>query len=257
MAQRLDQVLVERGLVDSRSQAQKFIRAGLVRSHGHILDKPGASVADDIHLEVVGKPHPYVSRGGVKLAHGLEVFAIDPARQRVLDLGASTGGFTDCLLQRGAERVYAVDVGRNQLAWVMRSHDRVVVLEETNARHLTREHVPETMDGLTADVSFISLTLVLEPALPLVRPGGWGIVLVKPQFEVGREFVGRNGVVRDPAHRQMAVDKVRDYLIGRDCTILGVDPSPILGPKGNEEFVMGFRLPGDSSPGVSPSIRAT
>lgn len=240
---RLDKLLVDRGHAGTRTEAQRLIRAGLVRSKSAILDKPGEALPEDAHIHVAGKPHPYVGRGGLKLAHALEAFGLDPGGVVAVDIGASTGGFTDCLLQRGAERVYAIDVGRNQLDWKLRSDERVVVHEGVNARNLTGEVLLEPVAALVMDVSFISCLLPLEAALPFLASGAWGVILVKPQFEAGREAVGKGGIVRDPAARAQAVEKVRGWLEGRACTVLGCEESPIQGAKGNVEYLMGFRAP--------------
>ncbi|MGH6943038.1 MAG: TlyA family RNA methyltransferase, partial [Geminicoccaceae bacterium] len=197
--QRVDQLLVERGLTESRAKAQALILAGQVFSGERRLDKPGQGVAADIPLEVRAPAVPHVSRGGIKLAHGLDHFGIDPAGLVALDVGASTGGFTDVLLRRGALRIYAVDVGHGQLDWRLRNDPQVIVVERTNARYLTRDLIPEPVDLVVADVSFISLKLALPPALELSRPGACLVALIKPQFEVGKGQVGTGGVVRDPA----------------------------------------------------------
>lgn len=231
---------MERGLVQSRVRAQALIIAGLVFSGGQRLDKPGAEVAIDAPVEVRGRDHPWVSRGGVKLAHALERFAIDPTGLTCLDLGASTGGFTDVLLSRGAARVYAVDVGRGQLAWKIRRDARVVVLERLNARDLTREHVPEPIDLIVCDVSFISIMLALPPALSLAEPNGGLIALVKPQFEAGREQVGRGGIVRDPDVRRAVCDRIFAWVEAQPgWRALGIVESPITGASGNIEYLLG------------------
>jgi 23S rRNA (cytidine1920-2'-O)/16S rRNA (cytidine1409-2'-O)-methyltransferase len=237
---RLDELLVERGLVESRAKAQALILAGLVFDrNGHRLDKPGKAVADDTAIEVKGKDHPWVSRGGVKLAHGLDRFAVDPAGLICLDVGASTGGFTDVLLTRGAGRVYAVDVGHGQLAWKLREDPRVVVLERVNARHLTRTEIPKPVDLVVCDASFISLTLVLAAALDLARPGAHLIALIKPQFEVGPDRVGKGGIVRDPALHDEVCASIRSWLeADRHWRVLGIEPSPISGADGNREFLI-------------------
>ncbi len=240
---RLDSRLVALGLAPSRAKAQALILAGQVYVDGRPATKAAAPVADGAEVTVKSQAHPYVSRGGLKLAHGLDHFGLDPSGLTCLDIGASTGGFTDCLLQRGAARVIAVDVGYGQLDWRLRNDERVRVLERTNARYLTEEQVGGEVDAVTADVSFISLTLVLPPALALLRPGGWLAALIKPQFEVGKGQVGKGGVVRDPALRRAAVDKITAWLAERSLNVLGVTPSPILGPKGNQEFVLCAIMP--------------
>jgi 23S rRNA (cytidine1920-2'-O)/16S rRNA (cytidine1409-2'-O)-methyltransferase len=239
---RLDQLLVDRGLVESRARAQALVMAGLVFSDTRRLDKPGQRVSPDLPLTLKGQDHPWVSRGGLKLVQGLDHFGLDPAGWVCVDVGASTGGFTDVLLSRGAAKVYAVDVGYGQLAHKLRVDDRVVVLERVNARHLTAEQVPEAVDLVVCDASFIGLRTVLPAALALVRPGGALVALIKPQFEVGRERVGKGGVVRDPALHAEVCGTIRDWLAGLPgWTVLGVTDSPIHGPEGNAEFLIGGR----------------
>jgi 23S rRNA (cytidine1920-2'-O)/16S rRNA (cytidine1409-2'-O)-methyltransferase len=238
---RLDQLMVERGLADSRARAQALVLAGQVFSGEQRLDKPGRPVAPDMPIEVRA-PASFVSRGGQKLAHGLAHFGIDPAGVVALDVGASTGGFTDVLLQRGAARVYAVDVGHGQLDWRLRNDPRVVVLEKINARHLSAEHVPEPVDLIVCDVSFISLELALPPALALAAPDAVLVALIKPQFEVGKGQVGKGGVVRDPAHHQAVCARIARWLTEQEgWHVLGVSESPITGPKGNLEFLIAAR----------------
>jgi 23S rRNA (cytidine1920-2'-O)/16S rRNA (cytidine1409-2'-O)-methyltransferase len=239
---RADTLLVERGLAESRTRAQAIIMAGLVRSGEARIDKPGALVPDDAPIAVTGKPHPWVSRGGVKLTHALDRFAIDPTGLTCLDIGASTGGFTDVLLRRGAARIYAVDVGHGQLAWTLRQDPRVVVLERTNARYLTPDQVPDPVDLIACDASFIGLETVLPAPLALAAPGAHLLALIKPQFEVGRGRVGKGGVVRDPAlHREVCV-RIAGWLDGLPgWTVLGLVDSPILGPEGNKEFLIAGR----------------
>ena len=242
--QRLDLLLVERGLAESRAKAQALIMAGLVFSGEARLDKPGSTLGADAPLEVRGSPHPWVSRGGVKLAHGLDHFRIDPAGMAALDVGASTGGFTDVLLTRGARRVFAVDVGHGQLAWKLRQDPRVVVLERTNARRLTAAEIPEPPDLVVCDASFIGLETVLPASLALARPGAHLIALIKPQFEVGRARVGKGGVVRDPALHQEVCERVARWLENEiGWQIGGLTESPILGPEGNKEFLIHARRP--------------
>lgn len=237
---RLDTLLVERGLAETRSKAQALILAGLVFSGTRRLDKAGAQIDPGAEIEVRGRPHPWVSRGGIKLAHGLDHFAIDPAGLVCLDIGASTGGFTDVLLSRGAARVFAVDVGHGQLDWKLRNDARVTVLERTNARYLTTEQVPEPPALVVCDASFIGLATVLPAALSLTAPAARLVALIKPQFEVGRARVGKGGVVRDEAARQDACDKVVAWLeAGPGWRVLGVTESPITGPEGNVEFLIG------------------
>jgi 23S rRNA (cytidine1920-2'-O)/16S rRNA (cytidine1409-2'-O)-methyltransferase len=241
--QRADQLLVERGLAESRGRAQALILAGLVFSGGRRIDKAGQPLAADAELEVKGKPHPWVSRGGLKLDHGLSHFGVDPSGAVALDVGSSTGGFTDVLLQRGAAKVYSVDVGTNQLAWKLRQDPRVIVLEQTNARYLTPEQIPEPIDLLVCDASFISLAKVLDKALDFVRPGGRLVALVKPQFEAERHEIGKGGVVRDPEVHARVCDAAAAWLAGRGWELLGLVQSPITGPEGNVEFLVGARRP--------------
>ena len=239
---RLDQLLVERGLVESRSRAQAVLMAGLVYSGERRLDKPGQAVAADIAIELRGQPHPWVSRGGVKLAHGLAHFDFLPAGLVCLDVGASTGGFTDVLLTQGATRVHAVDVGHGQLAWKLRQDPRVVVREKLNARHMTTDDVGEPIQALVCDASFIGLRTLLPAPLALCAPGAWAIALIKPQFEMGPKLAP-GGVVRDPAVHDQACAMIGDWWAALPgWTVLGVEPSPITGPEGNREFLLGARL---------------
>ena len=241
---RLDQILVERGLAESRTRAQALIMAGKVFTDNRRLDKAGQMLAEDQVLKVKGQEHPWVSRGGVKLAAGLSHFAIDPRGAVAIDVGASTGGFTDVLLTHGAARVYAVDVGHGQLAWKLRSDPRVAVLEKTNARLLGLESVPELADLVVCDASFISLKLVLPAALALTRPGAYLIALIKPQFEAGREAVGKKGVVRDPGVHTAICADIQIWLAAEmGWSVIGVTESPLLGPEGNIEFLIAGRRP--------------
>jgi 23S rRNA (cytidine1920-2'-O)/16S rRNA (cytidine1409-2'-O)-methyltransferase len=234
--ERLDVLLVRRGLCPSREKAQRLIMAGQVFSGGTRLDKASQALASDVPLEV-REGERYVGRGGLKLERALQHFAIDPAGRVCLDVGASTGGFTDCLLQHGAAKVYALDVGHGQLDWKIRSDPRVVVLEHCNARYLQPGDLPEKADLVVADVSFISLTLVLPPAAQLLTDGGVILALIKPQFELSRGEVGRGGVVRDDAAHARAVEKIRDFAAARGWTWGGVTGSPITGADGNREFL--------------------
>ena len=239
MKKRLDQLIVDRGLAESRTRAQALVMAGLVFSGERRLDKAGQQVAEDIAIEVRGQDHPWVSRGGLKLAHAIEEFAIDPTGVVAIDVGASTGGFTDVLLTNGAAKVYAVDVGHGQLAWKLRSDPRVMVLEKTNARHLTAEQIPEPVDVVVCDASFISLKTVLPAAMALAKPGGRLVALIKPQFEAGREQVGKGGVVRDPAVHEAVCADIRGWLEGLpEWRVDGLTRSPITGPEGNVEFLI-------------------
>ena len=243
--QRLDQLLALRGLAESRAKAQALILAGRVFSGERRLDKPGHQVAADLEVQVREPESPYVSRGGLKLAHALDRFAIDPAGRVALDVGASTGGFTDVLLRRGAAKVYAVDVGHGQLDWRLRNDPRVVVLERTNARTLTREQVPEPVDLVACDASFISLKVVLPAALQLASPSARLIALIKPQFEVGKGRVGKGGVVRDPALHEEVCSEIRRWLEDEQgWEVSGLTASPITGPKGNREFLIAARSSG-------------
>lgn len=239
---RADVLLVERGLVGTRAKAQALVMAGLVLADGHRVEKPGQLLSADIPLTVKGQDHPWVSRGGLKLEKGLRHFGIDPTGATALDVGASTGGFTDVLLTHGAARVYAVDVGHGQLAWKLRQDERVVVMERTNARHLTAADIPEALDLVVCDASFISLTTVLPSGLALTRAGAHLIALIKPQFEVGKGHVGKGGVVRDPALHQEVCDQIAAWLAERgDWEVLGITESPITGPEGNKEFLIAGR----------------
>jgi 23S rRNA (cytidine1920-2'-O)/16S rRNA (cytidine1409-2'-O)-methyltransferase len=239
---RVDALLVERGLANSRARAQALVLAGKVYSGTRRIDKAGAQLPADAELKVRRPDHPWVSRGGVKLAHGLEHFAIDPATGSCLDVGASTGGFTEVLLRRGAARVYAVDVGHGQLAWKLRQDPRVVVLDRTNARYLTAAQVPDPVALITCDASFIGLATVLPAPLALTAPGARLIALIKPQFEVGPRRVGKGGVVRDPALHRDACDRIARWLEARPgWTVLGLVESPIRGAAGNKEFLIAAR----------------
>jgi 23S rRNA (cytidine1920-2'-O)/16S rRNA (cytidine1409-2'-O)-methyltransferase len=241
---RADQLVVDRGLAESRARAQALILAGLVFSGGRRIGKAGEGLAADAPLEVRGKDHPWVSRGGVKLAHGLDHFGWDVAGAVALDVGSSTGGFTDVLLQHGAAKVFAVDVGTNQLAWSLRRDPRVVVHEKTNARYLTDAVVTEPVDIIVCDASFIGLAKVLDTALDFARPGGRLVALIKPQFEAERAEIGKGGVVRDAAVHARVCESAADWLRGRGWRVEGVIASPITGPEGNVEFLIGAERPG-------------
>ena len=240
---RADQLLVERGLAESRAKAQALILAGLVFSGERKIDKAGQGLPVDAPLEVRGKDHPWVSRGGIKLAHALDHFGWDVTGAVALDVGASTGGFTDVLLHKGAALVFAVDVGTNQLAWKLRQDPRVIVHEQTNARYLTEEIVTEPVDLIVCDASFISLAKVLDKALDFARPGGRLIALVKPQFEAERHEVVKGGVVRDPAVHERVCAAAADWLRSRGWEVIGVTASPITGPEGNREFLVAAARP--------------
>ena len=238
--QRLDQTLVDRGLAETRAAAQRLVMAGVVFSGERRLDKPGAPVAADLAIEVRGQPHPYVSRGGLKLARALDAFSI-PVEGRIgLDVGASTGGFTDVLLQRGAAKVYAIDVGHGQLAWKLRTDPRVVVWEKVNARALGRAEVPEPVDLIVCDVSFIGLETALPAPMALAAPGAHLAALIKPQFEVGRARVGKGGIVREPELHKEVCDRIAAWMGAQSgWRTLGVVDSPIEGADGNREFLIG------------------
>ena len=236
---RADLLLLERGLAESRTRAQALIMAGLVFTGEMRVDKPGTLLARDAPLEVRGADHPWVSRGGLKLEAALERFAMDPAGLVCLDIGASTGGFTDVLLARGAARVYAVDVGQGQLAWKLRQDPRVVVLERVNARGLTRAQVPEPPGLVVCDASFIGLETVLPAPLALAAPGARLVALIKPQFEVGKDKVGKGGIVRDPDLHREVCERIAAWLEGLDgWRVLGLAESPIKGTEGNTEFLI-------------------
>jgi len=241
---RADQLLVTRGLAESRSRAQALIMAGAVFSGERKLAKAGEMLAEDAPLEVRGRDHPWVSRGGIKLDHGLAHLGFDVAGAVALDVGSSTGGFTDVLLTGGAAKVYAVDVGTNQLAWKLRQDPRVVVHEQTNARALTAEKISEPIDIVVCDASFIGLAKVLEVPLTFARAGAMLVALIKPQFEAGRAEVGKGGVVRDPAVHERVCTEAKGWIETLGWTVMGVTPSPITGPEGNVEFLMGARKNG-------------
>lgn len=240
---RVDQLLVERGLAESRSRAQAYIMAGNVYSGEQKIQKPGQQVKEDIALEVRGKEHPWVSRGGLKLVKGLEEFQIDVTGRTVIDVGASTGGFTDVCLAGGAAKVYAVDVGHGQLAWKIRNDERVVVLEKTNARYLTEKEIPEKADLIVCDASFIGLQTVLPASMALADEGCILIALIKPQFEVGKGMVGKGGVVRDPELHKQVCEKIENWLTDdmAGWKVIGLTKSPIKGPEGNIEFLIGAK----------------
>ncbi len=241
---RLDRLLVSRGLFRSREQARRAVMAGAVAVDGRRADKPGRAVADDAELELLAPREPFVSRGGRKLAAALDHFGVDPAGAVCLDVGASTGGFTDCLLERGARRVYAVDVGYGQLDYKLRRDPRVVVMERVNARHLAADALPEAADLITMDLSFISIVKVVPALLPHLAPGGRLLPLVKPQFEAGRGQVGRGGVVRDAALRLSVVEERIADLAAMGLEARGTFESPVPGARGNVEFFVLLAGPG-------------
>jgi 23S rRNA (cytidine1920-2'-O)/16S rRNA (cytidine1409-2'-O)-methyltransferase len=238
---RVDQLLVERGLAESRARAQALVMAGLVFAGEARIAKPGQMLAADSALDVRGRDHPWVSRGGIKLAHALAHFALDPAGAVAMDIGASTGGFTDVLLHHGAAHVFCVDSGTNQLAWKLRADPRVTVLEQLSARLLTRAHITRPCNWVVCDASFISLAKVLEVPLRLAAPECQLVALIKPQFEVGRAEVGKGGVVRDPALHARVCGAVQAWLEGLGWQVQGITPSPITGPRGNVEFLIAAR----------------
>lgn len=247
---RLDVLLVERGLVETRTKAQAVIMSGLVYVQGQKSDKPGTSYEETVDIEVRTGACPYVSRGGLKLEKALRDFGVDPTGYVCSDSGASTGGFTDCLLQQGAQKVFAIDVGYGQLDWKIRSDSRVVVMERTNIRYVTPEQLGEPLDLSVVDVSFISLKIVLPVIKSLLKPTGQVLCLIKPQFEAGKEKVGKKGVVREPAVHKEVLDHFVDHVTQTGFHILGMTFSPVKGPEGNIEFLAHLTL--DDVQGISP-----
>ncbi len=236
---RLDQLLVDRGMAPTRSKAQALIMAGKVMLCTQRLTKPGQMVPDDAEIVLEGQEHPWVSRGGMKLAHALAHFSLSVQGAICLDIGASTGGFTDVLLHEGAAKVYAVDVGHGQLDWKLRNDPRVISLEKTNARYLTRAEVPEPVQVLVCDASFISLKTVLPAPMALCAPGAMMVTLIKPQFEAGKAEVDKGeGVIRDPALHQQICEEMAAWVTAQGWQVLGITDSPITGPKGNREFLL-------------------
>lgn len=235
---RLDQIIVDRGLAESKTRAQALVMAGHVYIGEAKAQKPGQQIAEDADISVRGSDHPWVSRGGIKLAHALEVFAIDVTGNVAIDVGSSTGGFTDVLLTHGAARVYAVDSGTNQLAWKLRQDPRVIVHEQTSARILTEAHISEPVDLIVCDASFIGLAKVLDRPLTFAKVGAQLIALIKPQFEAGREEVGKGGVVRDPDVHARVCNEIKMWLVEKNWTVHGLTTSPITGPQGNVEFLV-------------------
>ncbi|KUO58893.1 MAG: RNA methyltransferase [Gracilibacter sp. BRH_c7a] len=234
---RLDVLLVQKGLVESREKAKALIMAGKVYSANIRLDKPGMMIEDHTELIIKGELHPYVSRGGLKLAKAIEIFKYEFTNMVVADIGASTGGFTDCALQNGAARVYAIDVGYGQLDWKLRSDPRVIVLERTNARHLESNSIPEQVDWVVCDVSFISIIKIFPAMLNILKENGQILILIKPQFEAGPENVGKNGVVKDKAIHRTVIEKVLTAGENQGLSVQGLSYSPIRGPEGNIEFL--------------------
>jgi 23S rRNA (cytidine1920-2'-O)/16S rRNA (cytidine1409-2'-O)-methyltransferase len=251
---RLDVLLVDRGYFTSRQKAQAVIMAGSVFVNGQRVDKPGTSIPNESEIEVRGHVMPYVSRGGWKLEKAMKTWPITLDGKICADIGASTGGFTDCMLQNGAQKVYAVDVGYGQLDWKLRSDERVVCLERTNARYLTREQIPDPLDFASIDVSFISLKLIFPALYALLRDGGEIACLIKPQFEAGREKVGKKGVVRDPAVHREVLESFLSHAKENHFTVLGITYSPIRGPEGNIEYLGYLRKSGEDD--VIPDLNA-
>ncbi|PCI48095.1 MAG: TlyA family rRNA (cytidine-2'-O)-methyltransferase [Alphaproteobacteria bacterium] len=237
---RVDQLVVERGLAENRTRAQAYIMAGVVFSGEKKIEKAGTQLSPDAPLKVRGKPHPWVSRGGLKLMQAIEEFSLDMVGRTVIDVGASTGGFTDVCLNHGAAKVYAVDVGHGQLAWKLRGDARVIVLEKTNARYLTSEQIPDPVDMIVCDASFIGLKTVLPAPMSLAADGCILVALIKPQFEVGRGNVGKGGVVRDPELHAQVCEKIKDWISDdmAGWSVIGLTTSPIKGPEGNVEFLI-------------------
>ncbi|MFL8937973.1 TlyA family RNA methyltransferase [Rossellomorea oryzaecorticis] len=250
--QRLDVLLVDKGLIETREKAKRAIMAGLVYGNEERLDKPGEKVSEDVHLTIKGKMMPYVSRGGLKLEKALKAFDIDVKDKVMIDIGSSTGGFTDCALQNGAKMSYAVDVGYNQLAWKLRQDERVIVMERTNFRYVTPADLPGEMPSFASiDVSFISLSLILPVLRTLLVPGGDCIALIKPQFEAGKDQVGKKGIVRDPKVHLSVIEKIMNLALNEGYDIHGLSFSPITGGDGNIEFLIHIRSTGSDSEGKS------
>lgn len=250
---RLDQLVFDQGLSESRERAKAIIMSGVVYVNGQRADKPGAQVAPDAKIEVRGNTLPYVSRGGFKLEKALRVFPIDPTGLTCIDCGASTGGFTDVLLQNGAAKVYAVDVGYGQLAWSLRNDPRVISMERTNVRYITAEQIPEPLDLAVMDLSFISVKLILPAVCPLLKDDAAVVCLIKPQFEAGREEVGKKGVVRDPKVHLEVLESFLDFVPGAGFTVMGLDYSPIKGPEGNIEYLGYLRKGTHPAPELDPA----
>lgn len=244
MKERLDVLLVNRGLAQSREKAKAVIMSGNVLVNGQREDKAGSMFDDKAEITLKGTPLKYVSRGGLKLEKAVEKHGLRLDGKVCMDIGSSTGGFTDCMLQNGADKVFAVDVGTNQLAWKLRQDPRVVSMEKTNIRYVTPDQIGEPIDFASVDVSFISLTKILEPAKALLAPGAQMVCLIKPQFEAGREKVGKKGVVREPEVHEEVVERIMGYVTGLGFRILAIDFSPIKGPEGNIEYLLYMELPG-------------
>lgn len=254
MKKRLDVLLFERGLMPSREKSRAVIMAGSVYVNGMKADKAGMSVDESAEIEVRGPKLRYVSRGGLKLEKAVDVFGLELEGMVCIDVGSSTGGFTDCMLQNGAVRVYAIDVGRGQLDWKLRNDPRVVVMERTNIRYVTEDDIPEKADFASVDVSFISLTKVLGPLRALIKPGACAAVLIKPQFEAGREKVEKHGVVRDPAVHAEVIRKVAAFAAETGFDLLGLSFSPVKGPEGNIEYLLLIRKSVEGADGESSAV---
>ncbi len=248
---RLDQLVFDLGLTESRERAKTTVMSGLVFVDGKRIDKPGTQVSPDSKIEVKGSAIPYVSRGGLKLEKALKVFHIDPTGMHCIDCGASTGGFTDVLLKNGAEKVFAVDVGYGQLAWSLRQDERVVNMERTNIRHISPEQIPEALDLAVADLSFISLKLVLPAISSVLKDEGELVCLIKPQFEAGKDEVGKKGVVRDVSVHLAVIESILEFVPTIGLTVLGLDYSPIKGPEGNIEYLCYMKKGGGEAPDIN------
>ena len=245
--ERLDVLLVNRGMFESRAKAQAAVMAGQVLVNEQKMDKPGTPVAPEVTIRLLGNKLPYVSRGGLKLEKALQIFPISVEGKVVADIGASTGGFTDCALQNGATKVYAIDVGYGQLAWKLRNDERVVNMERTNVRYLEADSLPEQVDAATIDVAFISLDKILPAVHKILKPEGFVVALIKPQFEAGKENVGKKGVVRDAAVHEQVINNVISFAKGEGFGIAGLDFSPIKGPEGNIEYLLHLTLGDDDA----------
>lgn len=251
---RLDLLLLEKGLAESREKAKAIIMSGIVYADNQKADKAGTTYPEDVKLEIRGNTLRYVSRGGLKLEKAIEVFGVSLNGAAAMDIGASTGGFTDCMLQNGAKKVYSIDVGYGQLAWKLRQDERVVNMERTNFRYVTKEQIPETIDFFSVDVSFISLKKILPVARELLKDGGTAVCLIKPQFEAGRENVGKNGVVRDPKVHTAVIEDIIEYVSTNGYSVLGLDYSPVKGPEGNIEYLLYIKK--SESPSIVDNINA-
>lgn len=251
---RLDCLIYERGLAESREKAKIAVMIGNAYVDGQKQDKPGTMLPDDVKIELRGETLKYVSRGGLKLEKAMQEFPITLSGKIVMDIGASTGGFTDCMLQNGAKKVYSVDVGYGQLAWKLRTDPRVVNLERTNVRYLTEKQVPELVDFFSVDVAFISLKLVLPVARNFLKDGGEAVCLIKPQFEAGREKVGKKGVVRDPAVHEEVIETTIEFVLHHGFSVLGLTFSPVKGPEGNIEYLL-YLKKSEEPTGATPDVK--